>query len=104
MGAGSFQNICCLIDQKRKLTSSIILFDTLIEIQSCNFVPKPLKKFAYEILQKVSYDYNVWADFPVKGRHWRKSTSDRWGTVSFSKIVKTISPESPCKNYSYPNF
>jgi len=29
-----------------------------------------------------AYDYNILADFPVKGKHWMKSTIDQWGTLS----------------------
>jgi hypothetical protein len=42
MGDGGFQNIFCLIDEKRKLTSSKVPYKTAI------FVLKPLKKFAYD--------------------------------------------------------
>jgi hypothetical protein len=49
MGAGGFQNMFCLVDEKRILTSSKFPFRYPdIQIQNCNFVTKPLKKFSYD--------------------------------------------------------
>ncbi len=44
--------------KKEKLLAQKFLFDILIEIQNYNFVPKPLKKFAYD------------SGIPSKSRLW----------------------------------
>jgi hypothetical protein len=76
-----FQNICCLIDKKENLLA-----------QKYHYRNLPMTP---EILQKVSYDYNILTDFPVKGRHWRKSTRDRWGTIRFSKNCENHQRRKP---------